>query len=209
MYSASHSTRGRETRIHAIVIFDAVCAHPADEVGVTSELAKALECARELTELDTELDMELTELDIGLTELDMARLVNVLDSVNVVVGEPGAGDAVELRELLRGEPLVGEASGGGNSCGWWRVETIISDVCNAIRISLGVANLAVMIMMSRVRFGGRSCGLGSCVTAVICLAAQGRTQTGLNSSLTNDILSLHSAFSSLPIISPQLFSLLL
>jgi hypothetical protein len=40
--------------------------------------------------------------------------------VVAVVGDSGAGDAVELRDVF----LRGEASGAGNSRGWWRVETI-------------------------------------------------------------------------------------
>ena len=47
-------------------------------------------------------------------ELDTARLARDSDGDE---SPPGAGDEVELRELLRGEPLVGDMSGGGKSLG--------------------------------------------------------------------------------------------
>ena len=70
--------------------------------------------------------------DVGdFTELGTASLFKENEGADMAVGEPGAGDAVELRELLRGEPLVGESSGRGNSRGCWRVETMmVDDVCS-------------------------------------------------------------------------------
>ena len=88
---------------HAMVTLDAVCDQPDDEVLVIREVG-----------------------DVGgFTELETARLVNEKAGAVVAVGEPGAGDAVELRELLRGELLVGDSSGGGNSR-VWRVETMMA-----------------------------------------------------------------------------------
>jgi hypothetical protein len=93
-------TRGKETVSHATVKFDAVWDHPA---GVEEDLPLAEERA-----------------------LETARLVRVTEEEKS--GESGAGEAVDLPELLRGELLVGEASGGGNSEGWWRVETIFREI---------------------------------------------------------------------------------
>lgn len=90
-------TRGREIETHAIVMLDAVCDQPATEL---------VDCA-------------------FATELDATRLVSELEDDNS--GESGVGDAVERREDFRGEPLVGEASGGGNSEGCWRVDTMVTD----------------------------------------------------------------------------------
>lgn len=51
--------------------------------------------------------------EAALVEFDTARLARDFED-----GESsGAGDAVELRNDLRGEPLVGDCSGGGNSPG--------------------------------------------------------------------------------------------
>lgn len=92
--------------IQASVMLDTVCDHPASEMP----------------------EGRMTEL-VAATELDTARLVSDLaDEVGEPLrsGELGAGDAVELRRLLRGEAfLVGDASGGGNSRGCWRVETML------------------------------------------------------------------------------------
>ena len=59
-------------------------------------------------------------------ELETARFVRENEGEELEVGELGAGDAVEFRELLRGEALVGESSGWGKSRGCWRVETMFS-----------------------------------------------------------------------------------
>lgn len=75
-------------RSHAIVTLEAVCDQPTDE----------------------------SVEEAAVIELETARLARDLESG--VSGEPGAGDAVELRELLRGDRLVGEASGSGNDVGW-------------------------------------------------------------------------------------------
>jgi hypothetical protein len=90
----------------ARVMLDTVCDHPASEVP-----------AGRMTEL------------VAATELDTARFVRERAEA---VGEPlrsselGAGEAVELRRLLRGDAfLVGEGSGAENSRGCWRVETMV------------------------------------------------------------------------------------
>ena len=80
-------TSGREIVIHAIVILEAVCDQP-----VLGSVERAF-----------------------ATELDATRLVS--DWEDNKSGESGVGDAVERREDFRGEVLVGEASGGGNSVG--------------------------------------------------------------------------------------------
>ena len=88
---------------HAIVTLDAVCDQLDDDVGEIREVG-----------------------DVGgFTELETARLVNGKEGAEVAVGEPGAGNVVELRKLLRGEPLVGDSSGAGNSR-VWRVETMMA-----------------------------------------------------------------------------------
>lgn len=87
MYSESHITSGREIVIHAIVRLEAVCDQPVTGL---------LDCA-------------------FATELDATRLVS--DWEDNKSDESGVGDAVERREDFRGELLVGEASGGGNSVG--------------------------------------------------------------------------------------------
>jgi hypothetical protein len=88
---------------HAIVTLDAVCDQRDDDVGEIREVG-----------------------DVGgFTESATARLVNEKEGAEVTVGETGAGDAVELRMLLRGEPLVGDNSGAGNSR-VWRVETMMA-----------------------------------------------------------------------------------
>jgi hypothetical protein len=90
----------------ARVMLDTVCVHPASEVP----------------------EGRMTELAVA-TEFDTARFVRDLaDAVGEPLrsGELGAGDAVELRRLLRGDEfLVGDDSGGGNSRGCWRVETML------------------------------------------------------------------------------------
>jgi hypothetical protein len=57
-------------------------------------------------------------------ELERARLVRDGGCEGGEIGELGFGEEVELR--LEGD-FVGEAprTGGGNSLGWWRVETIL------------------------------------------------------------------------------------
>lgn len=80
-------TSGREIETHAMVMLDAVCDQPT---------------------------AELVEFAFA-TELDATRLVSELDEDRS--GESGVGDAVERRDVFRGELLVGEASGGGNSAG--------------------------------------------------------------------------------------------
>jgi hypothetical protein len=83
----------------ATVMLDTVCVHPpASEVpeGRMAELAVA-------------------------TELDTARLVRFIaeaGSASLRSGELGAGEAVELRRLLRADEfLVGDASVAGKSRG--------------------------------------------------------------------------------------------
>lgn len=90
-------TSGREMAIQASVMLETECDHCPGELvgGATAEVTAA-------------------------AELDTARFVS-----DFAGGEPlrsgelgeGDADAVELRKLLRGELLVGEASGGGNSEG--------------------------------------------------------------------------------------------
>lgn len=83
MYRLSQMTSGRLTVIHAMVMFDAVWAHGS----------------------------EGEDLDDAIV-LETARLARDLDGEVLRSGEPGAGDAVEVRERL-----VGDGSGGGNSDG--------------------------------------------------------------------------------------------
>lgn len=95
---ASQITRGRLKVTQRMVMLDAVCAQAPGAEDDEEEAAIEFETAR-----------LVSDLDVG---------------EEVRSGEPGAGDAVELRELLRGEPFVGDASGGGNSLGCWRVDTM-------------------------------------------------------------------------------------
>lgn len=75
--------------IHAMVMLDAVCDQPVGEL---------VGCA-----FTTEFDAMLFASDLG--------------PGNDKSVESGVGDAVERRDVFRGELLVGEASGGGNSEG--------------------------------------------------------------------------------------------
>jgi hypothetical protein len=84
---------------HARVTLEAVCDHPVREGSYDASLAG--------------------------TETATACRTSVLFSCET--GKSGVGDmaGVERREVLRGEALVGESSGGGNSHGCWRVDTIV------------------------------------------------------------------------------------
>jgi hypothetical protein len=85
----------------------------------------------------------MTEL-VAATELDTARFVRDRAEATgepLRSGELGAGEAVELRRLLRGDAfLVGEGSGAGNSRGCWRVETMMVAIqwrCDGWKVGLG------------------------------------------------------------------------
>lgn len=93
--------------IQARVTLDAVCDHGPEDVVAFA-----------------------TALSAAAMELDTARFVMVVAVVKGDVSaseELGAGEAVELRRLFRGEPLVGDGSGAGKSRGCWRVETITNN----------------------------------------------------------------------------------
>jgi len=89
------------------------------------------------------------------TELDTARFVS--DRADAVgeplrLGELGAGEAVEVRRLLRGDAfLVGEDSGGGNSRGCWRVETMLMAIewlCDSWTVwNVGQPRVVVVVLV--------------------------------------------------------------
>lgn len=117
MYSVSQSTSGRDTLSQRMVMLDAVWHHPgspmSDGFGGAA-LATALEAVS-------------TALEAAATVLEAARFASDFAGGNESkvddVGDVGAGDAVDVRELF----LTGEGSDTGKSpCGCWRVETMVT-----------------------------------------------------------------------------------
>ena len=86
-----------------------------------SQITRGMETAIQSMVMLDAVCAHVEEAGATLMVWEAAPLVSDCD---VEVGKLGAGDKVELRELFRGDALVGEASGSGNSLGWWRVETM-------------------------------------------------------------------------------------
>ena len=100
-------TSGRETEIQASVTLLAVCdQRPLDDV--VADMMDELAWAREF-------DTARLLKEAALERAEEAVLRRVEEDSGS--GGEGERDAVELRKLLRGEPLVGDASGGGKSRG--------------------------------------------------------------------------------------------
>lgn len=121
MYKESHSTRGKETAIQAMVKFDAVWHH-ADSLISEGE-------GGAMTSIVSELMLERIR---RASSVDLALVGEVLKEVeeDLRSGDEALRAGVEVRERVEGR-LVGDATGGSvtgkSPRGCCRVATIFRD----------------------------------------------------------------------------------